>query len=935
MHNDEPQGGNSAAPQGVSPDLSARDAGLLLEQAGIGLMVMDPAGTIRYANNAAPHLLGIEAGLVGRPMRDLLPLREHPRLAEILAAPGEDQPDAEWRILLSEPGGRGPQREIALEYSWLRTGADRRLYATVRAIGGSAARDAGSSRVSGTPAPELDYRAIADCAYDWETWIGLDGRLVWVNPAVHRITGYTQEECLVMADYPDALLHPDDRARMVRSFQGAMRGSTGNDIEFRVLRKDGRSVWVAVSWQPILSSAGVLLGHRSTIRDIGRRKAVEEELRESRRQLSTLLSNLPGMVYRSANEPEWPMDFVSDGCCALTGCEASEIMSGQVPYGNLIHPDDKQMVWDAVQAGITIGRPFQIRYRIVRKDGAVRWVWEQGRMVEMEGGRSALEGFIADITVPKLAEEELRRREQQYRSVVDSSPMGMHLYRLEPDGRLVFEGANPAADLILGVCNEKFLGMTIDEAFPQLAQTEVPQRYRQTAAHGVTWQTEQLTYQDERITGAFHVVAFQTAPGRMAAMFEDITERKRTQDALRESEHRFRLAFRTIPDAVAISRFDTGVFVEINEGFTANTGYTRDDVVGVPADQVRVWVDPRVREHLVRMLFERGHMENLEAEFRRKDGTVLVGLMSACLLTLNGRPHILSVTRNIQDLKDTQEALRREMERAQQYLDVAATLMMAVADDGRVLMVNRKGADLLGYREEQLIGRSWIRDLLADEDQEQTEATFQKVVSGRMQGLDYYECRVVTASGEKRLIAWYLTDFRDRHGAIRGILTSGIDITERRRMEEEMQRIYEQLEHEHDALQKKNIALREVLGQIEGEKDAIKRLVVANIESDIVPTVQRLRGMASEPQGPLLDLLEDSLAHIASEFAAGLKERFHGLTPRQVQICRLIKNGYSSKEIAESIGTSLLTVHKHREAIRDKLGLKNRNISLNSYLQTL
>jgi len=99
--------------------------------------------------------------------------------------------------------------------------------------------------------------------------------------------------------------------------------------------------------------------------------------------------------------------------------------------------------------------------------------------------------------------------------------------------------------------------------------------------------------------------------------------------------------------------------------------------------------------------------------------------------------------------------------------------------------------------------------------------------------------------------------------------------------------------------------------------------------------VQRLRGMASEPQGPLLDLLEDSLAHIASEFAAGLKERFHGLTPRQVQICRLIKNGYSSKEIAESIGTSLLTVHKHREAIRDKLGLKNRNISLNSYLQTL
>ena len=108
-----------------------------------------------------------------------------------------------------------------------------------------------------------------------------------------------------------------------------------------------------------------------------------------------------------------------------------------------------------------------------------------------------------------------------------------------------------------------------------------------------------------------------------------------------------------------------------------------------------------------------------------------------------------------------------------------------------------------------------------------------------------------------------------------------------------------------------------------------------NIETDILPTLQRLRAMGGKPQEALFEVLEDGLEQISSEFASGLKERFRNLTPRQLQICRLIKNGYTSKDIAESLGTSLLTVHKHREAIRDKLGLKNRNINLNSYLQSL
>jgi signal transduction histidine kinase len=123
---------------------------------------------------------------------------------------------------------------------------------------------------------------------------------------------------------------------------------------------------------------------------------------------------------------------------------------------------------------------------------------------------------------------------QRGRDVIDVVPLGLHLYRLEADDRLIFEGFNPAADRILGVDNAQFVGRELLEAFPALIDTEVPARYRAAAALGVPWRTESLRYEQGRIAGAFDVWAFQVAPGHMGALFSDITERKRTEAALRE-----------------------------------------------------------------------------------------------------------------------------------------------------------------------------------------------------------------------------------------------------------------------------------------------------------------------------------------------------------------------------------------------------------------
>jgi GAF domain-containing protein len=151
-------------------------------------------------------------------------------------------------------------------------------------------------------------------------------------------------------------------------------------------------------------------------------------------------------------------------------------------------------------------------------------------------------GLFAARAAAEIERREARldgeRREEESRRLVTSIPVGLLRYRLEGDGRLVLAGANPAAASILRVDLGELAGRTIEEAFPALAATGIPDAYRRAASDGTPWRNEDVSYSDERITGAFLVEAFQTAPGEMAAAFLDITARRRTEEALRAREAR-------------------------------------------------------------------------------------------------------------------------------------------------------------------------------------------------------------------------------------------------------------------------------------------------------------------------------------------------------------------------------------------------------------
>ena len=150
--------------------------------------------------------------------------------------------------------------------------------------------------------------------------------------------------------------------------------------------------------------------YQSIGRNITERKRSEEEMRESNKKLSTIINNLRGVVFRCDNDPDWTMQYISDGIYELAGYLPNEFIGNKIrSFTSIIDPEDKQRVWDEVHNALSTGYLYTIEYRIITSAGNKRWVWERGRGYYESDKLVALEGFISDITDRKRIEEELIR----------------------------------------------------------------------------------------------------------------------------------------------------------------------------------------------------------------------------------------------------------------------------------------------------------------------------------------------------------------------------------------------------------------------------------------------------------------------------------------------------------------------------------------------
>lgn len=249
----------------------------------------------------------------------------------------------------------------------------------------------------------------------------------------------------------------------------------------------------------------------------------------------------------------------------------------------------------------------------------------------------------------ETTEKALRESEERFRNIVEATPMGIHLYTLRQDGELIFEGANPAADTILGIDHTELVGKPILEAFPALEFTEIPDRYKDICAFGRPWQTEDLHYEDGVITGAYQVHAFQTLPRHMAAQFLDITERKRTEEALNMTQFAV--------DNAAISifwiKFD-GTFTYVNNAACELLGYGRDELLSMNVAEITP--DAPMRAMVLEKIKANRHM-TFEVDLLTKTGALISAEITSHYIRFGEREFEFSFVVDQTQRKEAEKAI--------------------------------------------------------------------------------------------------------------------------------------------------------------------------------------------------------------------------------------------------------------------------------------
>jgi PAS domain S-box-containing protein len=229
--------------------------------------------------------------------------------------------------------------------------------------------------------------------------------LLFINSTYEEIWGGSVEK---LETDPTAFMehvHPDDQERARASMEQLTRGEP-SQIEYRVVRPDGERRWIRGDTHPVLDEDG------NVVRIVGQVRDVTEQ-KERAIHLETIIDNLPGYVYRHEYAPEYPLRFVKGDAESITGYTATELEDDVVLAEEIIHPDDREDLWtDHIEGIETTGR-FDSTYRIITKDGDVRWIRDQGQLIEDPvTGEEVIDGFITDVSEHVRRERELESQQE-------------------------------------------------------------------------------------------------------------------------------------------------------------------------------------------------------------------------------------------------------------------------------------------------------------------------------------------------------------------------------------------------------------------------------------------------------------------------------------------------------------------------------------------
>jgi PAS domain S-box-containing protein len=550
-----------------------------------------------------------------------------------------------------------------------------------------------------------------------------------------------------------------------------------------------------------------------------------------------------------------------------------------------------------------------------------------------------------EIVDRRRAEEALAASEERYSSVIDNVGIGISL--ISPNMEILSLNRQmrqwfPDIDVSqMPVCHRAFNVPSRDEICPWCPTT-------MTLKDGQVHEAVTETPSGDGVRH-YRIVSspVMDRDGRVMAaieMVDDVTEHFRAQRDVADSEARYRAIFETTGTATMIVDEDMTISM-VNAEFEKESGFPKAEIEGKRSWTEFIHGDDLERMkafHVQRRIDPESVPRSYEVRFQDRSGRIRNVTMTVSLIP--GTKKSVASLMDITVLKQAEERLQESERFLTDVINFLPDATFVIDGDGKVIAWNRAIEEMTGVAASKMIGKGDYehaipfygerRPILIDlalKPDAHYEGTY--VSTERGETVLIGEAYMPALRGGDVYLHGTASVLRDSAGNVIGAIESIRDITERRRMEEDLRKREEELEHKSRNLEEMNTALRVLLKHREEDKSELEERLLSNVKKLVVPYVEKLRkSRLTDEQASYVEILDDHLQDILSPFLRNLGTRYLNLTPKEIQVASLIREGKTSKDIAEVLGVSARAVDFHRDNIRIKLGIKNKKANLRSYL---
>jgi len=665
---------------------------------------------------------------------------------------------------------------------------------------------------------EHDYRHLIEHASE-AIFVIQDEVFRLVNPQAARLSGYPEQE-LINQQFT-RFVHPDDSEQLIRYFR--MR-STGSQVPshytFRIIHKDQTIRWVelsvvAITWN---GSPAIL----NFLTDITDRKRAEDALRASEQNYRHLIEHAGEAIFVTQDEV---FRLVNPQLVRFSGYSEQELLNQ--PFTRFVHPDNANALLDNYRKRIAgSSLPSQYTFRIVCKDGTIRWV-ELSVVFITWDERPAILNFLTDITDRKLAEDALRESEERYRQFFRTTLDG--LFITTTDGQWI--DFNDAIVEMFGCSSrEEVFGTPIRSLYVNPGdRAAIVSRVEQEGYI----KEYPLSYRrrDGAIFSALMTVIAQKNPDGSTRMFigtiRDITERKRTEDALRESEECYRQFFRTTLDGLFITTTD-GQWIDFNNAIVEMFGCrSREEIFGKSI--ISLYVDPEDRAAFLERVRTEGYVKEYPVRLKKQDGTAIDTLMTVALQKNpeGSAKALIGTIRDVTEKNRTGQALRESEVRYRRIFESFEDLYYQTDAHGILTILSPSLYSLTGWTGDELIGRPITEIYVNPEDRQVLLEELSR--NGRVRD---YEVLLRKRDGTKTSVSVSANHIFDADGSPAGVAGIIRDISRRKQVEDSLR------ESEAKFRSLVNNALEAILifdigGTILFANEALVRMIDAGSSTDL------------------------------------------------------------------------------------------------------